>query len=230
MNVENHAIKVWRKFCERLSIDDQCVPLFELDHAGSVCLKTTGKKSPRPILMRSVQMEALILTEVEKLVEDWKSGSHLYGGLIYCMGWKKSRNFIPLYIGKAETLGKGDGNLSANLKNLTSDKSKFARWGDNYAYHLGDLSACALPGHPEEKRTEKYAAWAATLFEESPADNPRLKQPVYFWATAWHQGHVGIWEELGPTSLAFLEYLLIGVAGRISADLLNREGIGRRIR
>jgi len=38
----------------------------------------------------------------------------------------------------------------------------------------------------------------------------------------------GIWEELGPTRLAFLEYLLIGVAGLMSPHLLNREGIGRR--
>ena len=37
----------------------------------------------------------------------------------------------------------------------------------------------------------------------------------------------GVWEELGPTSLTFLEYLLIGVAGRVSPVLLNRVGVGR---
>jgi hypothetical protein len=31
------------------------------------------------------------------------------------------------------TLGKSEDNLSANLKNLSTDRSKFARWGDNYA-------------------------------------------------------------------------------------------------
>ena len=38
---------------------------------------------------------------------------------------------------------------------------------------------------------------------------------------------MGVWEELGPTPLAFLEYLLIGVAGLVSPRLLNREGIAR---
>jgi hypothetical protein len=54
------------------------------------------------------------------------------------MGYRSGSDFDPLYIGKAETLGKGDGNLSANLLRLDSDTSKFARWGDNYAYHFGD--------------------------------------------------------------------------------------------
>ena len=35
---------------------------------------------------------------------------------------------------------------------------------------------------------------------------------VYFWAKAWKSTDVGIWPELSPTRLAFLEYLLIGVA------------------
>jgi hypothetical protein len=50
---------------------------------------------------------------------------------------------------------------------------------------------------------------------------------VYFWAKAWDRSQVGVWEELGPTPLAFLEYLLIGVAGLVSPSLLNREGIAR---
>ena len=62
---------------------------------------------------------------------------------------------VPLYIGKTETIGKSN-NLSANIENLHRDKSKFARWGDNYAYHIGDLSAATLPGHPIEKMTNKY--------------------------------------------------------------------------
>ncbi|MEI8168839.1 MAG: hypothetical protein WCG50_04130 [Rhodoferax sp.] len=228
---DTHALNVWRKFCSRFAIEERCVPLFGIDREGAVRQRVIGKdRTSRPVLERSLETEKLILNETEKLLEDWRSGAHRYDGLIYCIGWKQSKHFIPLYIGKTETIGKGDGNLSANLKNLKSDKSKFARWGDNYAYHIGDLSACTLPGHAEAKRTEKYSAWAATLFEDAPSIAPRLRQPVYFWATAWNHSHVGIWEELGPTSLAFLEYLLIGVAGRVSPDLLNREGVGRRVR
>ena len=59
---------------------------------------------------------------------------------------------------------------------------------------------------------------------------PKLHRPIYFWATAWDKSMAGVWEELGPTSLAFLEYLLIGVAGRVSPVLLNREGVGRGVR
>ena len=40
-------------------------------------------------------------------------------------------------------------------------------------------------------------------------------------------GKPAVWDEYGETSLAFLEYLLIGVAGSLSHCLLNREGIGR---
>lgn len=66
-------------------------------------------------------------------VEDWKSKVHRYDGLIYFMGWRDGGQFVPLYVGKSETIGKGDRNLSANIRNLNSDRSKFARWGDNYA-------------------------------------------------------------------------------------------------
>jgi hypothetical protein len=71
----------------------------------------------------------------------------------------------PLYIGKAETFGKGNGNISANIKGIEQDTSKFARWGDNYAYHIGDLSAVVLPGHDPKHIARKYQMWAAALFK-----------------------------------------------------------------
>jgi hypothetical protein len=205
------------------------VPLFQTSDTGAVLTRTIGKGATAlSVLVRSTEMEALILREVGKLQEDWQSKRHMLDGLIYMMGHKQDEHFIPLYIGKAETFGKGDGNLSANLINVQTDRSKFARWGDNYAYHIGDLSACVLTGHPEGKKTKKYSDWADTLFISPNSEEPILKQPVYFWAKAWDSAHLGVWEELGPTSLAFLEYLLIGVAGRFTPNLLNREGIGRR--
>ena len=223
-----HAANVWNKFCQRFKVVEQSVPLFATGANGVVAHRMLGRAS-RPILMRSPEMEALILAETAKLVEDWKSGQHRYDGLIYCMGWRQEGQFIPLYIGKTETIGKGAGNLSANIKNLKTDKSKFARWGDNYAYHVGDLSACVLTGHADGKQAIKYRAWADRLFENVPSLTPKLRRPVYFWAAAWDKSMTGVWEELGPTSLAFLEYLLIGVAGRVSPVLLNREGVGRGV-
>lgn len=203
--------------------------MFELAPSGCVAKKMIGRgTSARQVLARSSEMESMVLREVAKLEEDWTAKRHKLDGLIYVLGIKHLDGYIPLYVGKAETLGKGDGNLSANLKNIRTDRSKFARWGDNYAYHVGDLSACVLPGHAPDKQTAKYQAWADLLFE-TLGEQPRLKEPIYFWARAWNPAHVGIWEEMGPTSLAFLEYMLIGVAGRVSPNLLNREGIGREI-
>ena len=226
---EGSAHRIWRGFCDRFQIAKDCVPLFDLASDGTVSTKTIGRgSSARKVLIRSKEMETMVLREVAKLEEDWSAQRHKLDGLIYIVGFRHLDGYIPLYVGKAETLGKGDGNLSANLKNIQVDRSKFARWGDNYAYHVGDLSACVLPGHAPDKQTAKYKDWAELLFE-SLGEQPRLKEPIYFWARAWNPSHVGIWEEMGPTSLAFLEYMLIGVAGRVSPNLLNREGIGREI-
>ena len=226
---DSSAQRIWRGFCDRFHINKDCVPLFEIEPSGSVATKTIGRGvSARQVLARSAQMEEMVLREVAKLEEDWSGKRHKLDGLLYMVGYKQQDTFVPLYVGKAETLGKGEGNLSANLKNISTDRSKFARWGDNYAYHIGDLSACVLSGHQPEKKTLKYQAWADLLFHTADSQ-PTLKDTVYFWARAWNPAHVGIWEEMGPTSLAFLEYMLIGVAGRISPQLLNREGIGRDI-
>ena len=213
---------IWDRFCLKERVLETCVPLFETDSDWRVQVRPIGKDR-RLVLKRSHECESVILSVTDQLVIDWSSGKRQYDGMLYMMGWRGTDGFVPLYIGKAETLGKGDQNLSANLKNLHSDRTKFARWGDGYSYHIGDLSACVLPGHARSKRTLKYEAWANCLF----SDGTKLRQPVYFWATAWQPSDTGVWEEYGATPLAFLEYLLIGVAGQISPQLLNREGLAR---
>ncbi len=213
---------IWNAFCDRFDILGGCVPLFAINEQGKVDQKPMGIDG-RPVLKRSELCDAMILEVSDLLVEDWSSGSHLFDGMLYMIGWKRQDGFLPLYIGKAESLGKGEMNLSANLKNLHTDRTKFARWGDGYSYHIGDLSACVLPGHAERKKTIKYQSWANCLFLEGSS----LREQVYFWATAWKPTQTGIWEEYGATPLAFLEYMLIGVAGHISPQLLNREGQSR---
>ncbi|MGF1577930.1 MAG: hypothetical protein ACFCD0_01055 [Gemmataceae bacterium] len=104
----------------------------------------------------------------------------------------------------------------------------FARWGDNYAYHIGDLSPVVLPDHPPLKAKGKCRKWASTLFEEFPTDTPKLKETVYFWTKAWSPDEVGIWRDFQPTRLTFVEYLMIGVASAAYPDdLLNQEGQSR---
>lgn len=204
------------------------MPLFATGADGVILTKEIGVVRCRRILCRSTEMDALIRNEVDKLVEDYKTTSSAYDGLIYMMlTLDEQGSVVPLYIGKTETLGKGRGNLSANIRNLVRDTSKFARWGDNYAYHVGDLSCVVLPGHIQAP-CEKYRSWASALFEEFPTSKPRLKKPVFFWCRAWRKADVGIWDEFGPTRLTFLEYLLIGVASAVfPGTLLNREGQNR---
>ena len=206
------------------------MPLFATSSDLAVKTKQIGKPTPRNILCRSLEMDTLIRTECAKLIEDWKQKAFAYDGLIYMMLLEEPEGVVPLYIGKAETLGKTNGNLSVNIKGIETNTRNFARWGDNYAYHIGDLSAAVLPGHDPKEITPKYRSWAASLFKEYPTNTPVLKRKVFFWTKAWSANNdtgpeVGLG---GPTKLTFLEYLLIGLASSAFGDvLLNREGRNR---
>ena len=225
MTTNNQASIIWNEFSKRYQIREQSVPLFEVDKNKKVSVKRIGKDK-RLILVRSSIMEQLVIEQVDPITSDYEFKVNRFEGLIYMIGYKRNEAFVPLYIGKTETLGRNGGNISANIINIHTDRSKFARWGDNYAYHIGDLSACVLDGHKPDKVTLQYQSWAKTLFEVDATGQPRLRETVYFWAKAWDIQDVGIWQELGATSLAFLEYMLIGVAG-MTTKLLNREGISR---
>ena len=223
------ARSIWNNFCSAHQITNNRVPLFATDGDRNVNTKEIGSKTKRSILVRHEKMENLMLRETDILIRDWHSKSHEYDGLIYMMHrYDADDQIVPLYIGKAEAIGRGDGNLSANIANLHRDKSKFARWGDNYAYHIGDLSAAILPGHQPQKINPKYLEWGSRLFVTAPTDRPKLKHDIYFWAKAWRKSDISIWQELSPTRLAFLEYLLIGVASTLfDGSLLNYEGRNR---
>ena len=173
-------------------------------------------------------MDELIVSEVRKVIQDYADGQYCYEGLIYLMYKIRGQLVIPLYVGKSEKYGKDGGNLSANIKAIERNQHKFCRWGYGYAYHMGDLSAVVCTGHPEEKRTQKYKRWADRLFKKYPTVEPKLKAPVHFWIKAWKKGETGIWPEFGPTSLTFLEYLIVGVASDLFPQrLLNDEGTNR---
>ena len=148
--MNNHR-QIWNEFCATHSICTNKVPLFETSSGLAVKTKQIGKPTPRSILCRSSEMDTLIRAECAKLIDDWKQKAFTYDGLIYMMLVEEPEGVVPLYIGKTETIGKGEGNLSANIKNIKTDTQKFARWGDNYKYHIGDLSAAVLLGHdPKE--------------------------------------------------------------------------------
>jgi hypothetical protein len=173
-------------------------------------------------------MDELVISEVEKVVHDFNRLGNVYDGLIYMMFWMEDDLIVPLYVGKSEKIGI-KGGLSENIKNIRSNDAKFCRWGYNYAYHIGDLSNVVCDGHIGVPVVGKYKRWAEKIFVSWENNEVILRKPTYFWMKAWCGGEVGIWKEYGGISLAFLEYLLIGVASDLFPnDLLNREGVNKK--
>ncbi|MBD1859969.1 MULTISPECIES: hypothetical protein [Leptolyngbya] len=219
------SLNLWQQFCCDYEIRETGVPLFNA-HGNIVKTMPYGQKG-RLLLQRSVEMEALIIDEVSKVVRDFEQGENVYEGLIYMMFWQNDHHVIPLYIGKSEKYGKQDSNLSVNIKNIAGNKHKFCRWGNGYDYHIGDLSAVVCPGH--QKMAPKYKKWASKLFESFPSSEPVLKHKTYFWIHAWKTGTVGVWKDFGSTPLTSLEYQLIAIASAAFPEyLLNAEGVNRR--
>lgn len=215
---------LWDDFCRAHAIAASSVPLFAADKAGVVETFGYGRNS-RPMLRRSPAMRAKIISTVNTVLS---SPPGKYEGILYMMQRvAPEERVVPLYVGKAARHGRFGAAVSANLENIERDEGKFARWGYNYAYHLGDLSAALLPGH-SVMGPPKYARWAKALFRCSPSSTPVLRFDVRFWCTAWGPEAIGIWREFSPCPLAFAEYLLIGVAGVLFPDdLLNEEGVNR---
>ncbi len=212
-------LAIWDDFCHQHGILEKPTPLFAADE-GVVRLLPFGTQK---VLQRSAQMEALVIQETTKVVDDYKQGADVLEGLIYMMYWVEGARVIPLYIGRTEKYGRKGGNLSANIAN-PRDKARFSRWGYNPYYHIGALSAALLESHSKGN----YGRWAEVLFETTPSQHPRLNRETYFWISAWRAGTVGPWKELGATPLTSLEYLLIALAGALFPDhLLNVEGINR---
>ena len=185
---DDAPLKYWKQFVASQEIYKTKVPLFKSDAELRVQTKKIGRPKNRYVLQRSEAMEKRIIEATNILKDDWEGKRNNFDGLIYIMfKIEAPKGVIPLYIGKTETLGKGKGNFSANIQNLSSNKGFFARWGDGYDYHIGDLSAVAVNGHAKNKKTIRYKAWAESLFKKSPASNPQLKEEVFFWTKAWNK-------------------------------------------
>ena len=227
MDFQSYRSNIWLRFIDRYDIINSSSDLFKNNNL--VCeVKEKNKNNSTPILVRHPSMENKVIEQVSIIENDFTSNQNLYEGIIYMMFTIRKNQLIPLYIGKTETYGKSNKNFSDNLKNLKTNKNFFARWGDGYAYHIGDLSAVVLHGHKEDKKTSKYNDWANKIFINFPTDNPKLKMPIKFWCKAWKANDISIWEEFGHTNLTFLEYLLIGVGSSLFPnDLLNKEGKNR---
>ncbi len=218
-------LALWDRFCSEHRVAERGVPLFAAAPDGSVEVFPYGRDG-RPMLRRSAAMEAMVVETVEAVLAAERPDAE---GLLYIMHrLGGDGRVVPLYIGKAGRHGRSGAPVSANIASIRANAGRFARWGYNYAYHMGDLSAAALPGHPPLKVQPKYARWARRLFREAPADAPRPGVEARFWCAAWGPRSPNIWRDFGACPLAFAEYLLIGVAGLLfPGDLLNDEGVNR---
>ena len=191
------------------------VPLFEVNEDLIVKTKLLGKKEKRT-LVRNRKMEHAVIELVESNIEreDWD-------GLLYIMGKGERKSFVPYYIGKAGKKGVKHP-ISVNIANIRTNKSKFARWGDNVAYHIGDLSHVLFSFEAYKAQDNRYKDWAKVLFAHY--DPPTLKEPVYLYLLPWYIGDIGINGK--PCTLPILEKDLISVASEYYKDtLLNVDGI-----
>lgn len=215
-------LNLWMDFLTTHRVAEDSVPLFATE--DEVVATMDYGRNGRRVLKRSPEMDALMRRLGGELIAEFRACQVIHDGILYMMFRRETGGVIPLYFGKAEIYGKGDANLSANVSDLATGDGKFGRWGYNYAYHIGDLSAVTLPGHPAARKTRKYTSWRRAIFIES-SDSVQLNGDVRFWACLWGPDKQSIWGEYGTTRLAFEEYLLIGVASDLFPnDLLNREG------
>lgn len=218
-------LKIWDDFITHHDVASESVPLFDVAD-GQIVTIPYGSND-RLVLKRSPAMEDRMRGLGRQLIKEHRNRQVTHDGILYVMLRLERGRVVPLYIGKAEVYGKGERNLSANISDLDGGNGKFGRWGYGYAYHIGDLSAATLSGHPSDKVSNKYLDWSRALFV-TKGDRVEPRFEVRFWATLWSAEKKSIWESYGRTRLAFEEFLLIGVASDAFPDvLLNREGSNR---
>ena len=88
----DYPLQIWNEFCKKQNISEIGVILFV--GAESVSTLEIGKDRKRLILKRSIEMNQLVISEVEKVLEDYRNDTKIYDGLIFrCIGKIKIRFF-----------------------------------------------------------------------------------------------------------------------------------------
>ena len=224
------------------------VPLFETDNTNMI-VNTFNTKSGKAILMKHPQMIQRITNSVKIVKQSYDYYSQLISnenritsdsplftdGLVYCIYVLKSdiqklpefsdvqfkSDFIPIYIGKTETLGR-NGGYSANLKGVDSGKNKqyFARWGNDDARHIGGLSLRFFR-IPNAYPSTNYETWISIIFDSKERDKsiPKLKIPVYFQMKPWFPFNISFSKKSGLFTPE-LETFLIALCRNLFPDIL----------
>lgn len=118
-------LDLWKAFVASHSVHEQSVPLFD-SQDGAVVVVNYGSND-RKVLKRSDEMESLLRRLGAQLIAEHKQGEFIHDGILYMMLAREGATLVPLYIGKAETFGKGNRNLSANIRDLANGTAMFGR-------------------------------------------------------------------------------------------------------
>lgn len=158
----------------------RCVPLFAVGKDTPLQVETrTQAGSGHRLLCRHPEMEQAIIETVE---DGLKSLS--WTGLLFIVGWGQMPDFRPLHVSYTERMGRKQA-VSENIRDIRHNRDKFARWGDNFKYRIGDLSQALFQNVPG-KDANGLEKWIPLLF--SCIDPPRLKEPVQLLILPWHKG------------------------------------------
>jgi hypothetical protein len=93
------------------------------------------------MLRRSAAMEAVIVEAVGAVLAAKPPEAE---GPIHMMHRPDERGrVVPLHVGKAGRHGRSGAAVSADIAAVRANAGRFARWGYDDAYHMGDLIAAA---------------------------------------------------------------------------------------
>jgi len=215
-------------------------------------VETFKKKTGKTILTRSPEMEMRVMDAVKVVKRSYEyhnalakgltlddQGTRLFtDGLIYCIyvlktdvqkhiDYKETKfesEYIPIYIGKTEALGR-NGGYSANLKRVDQGKNKsyFARWGNDDARHIGGLSLRFF-NVPNNYPSTDYEPWIEKIFDSQlrKKEIPRLKIPVYFQMKPWFPFNISLAGKMGIFTPE-LETILIALGRNMFPQFLSNK-------
>jgi hypothetical protein len=86
-NQPERKLAIWDAFCREHEVLERSVPLFAAK--GNTISTLPRGNAGRPVLARSPEMNALVISETNKVLRDYESGAGEYEGLIYMMLWPK---------------------------------------------------------------------------------------------------------------------------------------------
>ena len=134
---------------------------------------------------------------------------------------QSNSEFIPIYIGKTETLGR-NGGFSGNLNGVSSGKNKnfFARWGYEDARHIGGLSL-EFFGEENKYKSSNYEDWIRIMFNQSKREDkiPVLQLPIYFQMKPWFPYNISFNNKFGLFTPE-METFLIALARNLFPNIL----------